>query len=114
MGNIYDEYDEEEKEEEEKDITLIEENVWRVVGSTELDKLSQAIGFELPEDIEFSTLGGMILNELSEIPEDGETEIEVNTCGLHIKVEKVEDRRIESAIVTKITIAEGKEDNTDN
>jgi putative hemolysin len=114
MGNIYDEYDEEEKEEEETDITLIEENVWRVAGSTELDKLSEVIGFELPEDIEFSTLGGMILNELSEIPEDGETEIEVKTCGLHIKVEKVEDRRIESAIVTKITIAEGKDDNTDN
>lgn len=114
MGNIYDEYDEEEKEEEEKDITLIEENVWRVAGSTELDKLSQAIGFELPEDIEFSTLGGMILNELSEIPDDGETGIEVKTCGLHIKVEKVEDRRIESATVTKITITEGKDDNTDN
>lgn len=103
MGNIYDEYDEEEKEEEEKDITLIEENVWRVAGSTELDKLSEVIGFELPEDIEFSTLGGMILNELSEIPEDGETEIEVKTCGLHIKVEKVEDRRIEFATVTKLT-----------
>ena len=109
VGNIYDEYDEEEKEEEEKDITQIEENVWRVAGFTELEKLSETIGFDLPEDADFSTLGGMIMNELSEIPEDGKTEIEVETCGLHIKVEKVEDRRIDFAIITKLAFNdEGK------
>ena len=102
MGNIYDEYDEEEKEEEEKDITEIEENIWRVAGFAELEKLSEIVGFELPENADFSTLGGMIMNELSEIPDDGDTDIEVETCGLHIKVEKVEDRRIEWATVTKI------------
>lgn len=113
MGNIYDEYDEEEKEEEEKDITEIEENVWRVAGFAELEKLSEVIGFELPEDADFSTLGGMIMNELSEIPEDGETGIEVETCGLHIKVEKVEDRRIEFAIVTKLPVSEDEDDTND-
>ncbi len=109
VGNIYDEYDEEEKEEEESDIIEIEENVWRVAGSTELEKLIDTVGFELPEDADFSTLGGMIMNELSEIPDDGAASIEITTCGLHIKVEKVEDRRIESAIVTKISVPE--EDN---
>lgn len=109
MGNIYDEYDTEEKEEEEKDITEIEENVWRVAGFAELEKLSDVIGFALPEDADFSTLGGMIMNELSEIPDDGDTDIEVETCGLHIKVEKVEDRRIEWAIVTKLIIPEDEE-----
>ena len=103
MGNIYDEYDE-----EEKDITEIKENVWRVAGFAELEKLSEVIGFTLPEDADFSTLGGMILNELSEIPDDGDTDIEVTTCGLHIKVEKVEDRRIEWAIVTKSVSCEGE------
>jgi len=103
MGNIYDEYDEEEKEEEEHDITLIGEKVWRAAGSCELEKLADTIGFELPDNVDFSTLGGMIMNELSEIPEDGDTSIEVETCGLHIKVERVEDRRIESAVVTRIT-----------
>lgn len=42
------------------------------------------------------------MNELSEIPDDGAASIEVRACGLHIKVERVEDRRIESAIVTKL------------
>lgn len=106
VGNIYDEYDDEEKAEEESDIVEIEEKVWRVAGSTELVKLADTIGFELPEDADFSTLGGMIMNELSEIPDDGTASIEVETCGLHIKVERVEDRRIESAIVTKLPVSE--------
>jgi len=114
MGNIYDEYDEKEKEEEEKDITEIEENVWRVAGFAETEKLSEIIGFTLPEDADFSTLGGMIMNELSAIPDDGDADIEVETCGLHIKVEKVEDRRIEWAIVTKLAVPEDEEDNSDD
>ena len=112
MGNIYDEYDEEEKEEEEKDITEIKGNVWRVAGFADTQKLSEVIGFALPEDADFSTLGGMIMNELSAIPDDGDTDIEVETCGLHIKVEKVEDRRIEWAIVTKLAISEDEDHNT--
>lgn len=114
MGNIYDEYDTEEKEEEEKDITEIEENVWRVAGFAELEKLAEIIGFTLPEDADFSTLGGMIMNELSEIPDDGDADIEVKTCGLHIKVEKVEDRRIEWALVTKLPTPEEDEENNDD
>ena len=110
VGNIYDEYDDEEKAEEESDIIEIEENVWRVAGSAELEKLADTIGFELPENAEFSTLGGMIMNELSEIPDDGAASIEVETCGLHIKVERVEDRRIECAIVTKLPSSEDKDE----
>lgn len=110
VGNIYDEYDDEEKAEEESDILKIEENVWRVAGSAELEKLADTIGFELPENAEFSTLGGMIMNELSEIPEDGTAAIEVTACGLHIKVERVEDRRIECAIVTKLPSFEDKDE----
>jgi CBS domain containing-hemolysin-like protein len=42
----------------------------------------------------------MILSELSEIPEDGSS-FEMSCYGLDIKVEKVEDRRIASAILSK-------------
>jgi putative hemolysin len=101
VGNIYDEYDE-----EESDVVKIGENKWRVAGSAELSGLVDEIGFEISEDADFSTLGGLIMNELSEIPEDGTASIEVTACGLHIKVERVEDRRIESAIVTKLSAQE--------
>ena len=109
VGNIYDEYDGEEKEEEESDIVEIGENVWRVAGFTELEKLAESIGFEFPEDADFSTLGGMIMNELSEIPEDGDASIEITTRGLHIKVERVEGRRIEWATVTKLATPEDQD-----
>lgn len=102
VGNIYDEYDEEEKQEEEKDVTLLEENLWRVAGSVEIEELASEIGFDVPEDREYDTLGGMVMSELSQIPDDGDISIEVECCGIHIKVEKIEERRIEWALVSKL------------
>ena len=101
VGNIYDEYDEDEKAEEESDIVKIGEDIWRVAGSTELSKLSDAVGVDLPADADFSTLGGLIMSELSEIPVDGDADIEIKTEDLLIKVERVIDRHIESAVVSK-------------
>ncbi len=109
VGNIYDEYDEEEKEEEEKDITLLEDNLWRVAGFTEIEELAEVVGFELPEDREYDTLGGMVMSELSQIPDDGDVTIEVECCGIHIKVEKIEERRIEWALVSKLETAKAED-----
>jgi putative hemolysin len=116
VGNIYDEYDEEEKEEEEKDITLLEDNLWRVAGFTEIEELAEVVGFTLPEDREYDTLGGMVMSELSQIPDDGDQSIEVECCGIHIKVEKIEERRIEWALVSKLDTTDevdGEEEKND-
>ena len=101
MGNIYDEYDNEEKEEEEAKIESLGDGKWRADGSLEIDALGGELGISLPDEAEFDTLAGMILSELSEIPEDGST-FEVSCYGLNIKVEKVEERRIESVIIEKL------------
>ena len=100
VGNIYDEYDNEEKQEEEYRIESVGEGLWRADGALEIDVLCKELGISLPEDVEFDTLAGMILSELSEIPEDGAS-FEISCYGLDIKVEKVEDRRIASAILSK-------------
>lgn len=105
MGNIYDEYDSEEKEEEETKIESIGDGKWRADGSLEIDVFCECVGITLPEGAEFDTLAGMILSELSEIPEDGST-FEVDCYGLNIKVEKVEERRIESVVITRLSEAE--------
>ena len=96
VGNIYDEFD----PQEEKDIEQVDENLWRVSGSCELDQVSETLGVEFPEDVESDTLGGLVFAQLSAIPQDG-SQIEVDTCGLHIKVLELPDRRLEWALVSK-------------
>lgn len=103
VGNIYDEYDGEEKVEKEQDICDLGDGEWRVAGSMQIEKLADAIGFDLPEESEreYDTLGGMILAGLSVIPDD-DTVVETEVCGLHITADVIKDHRIESAIVKKI------------
>ena len=64
---------------------------------------------DIPEDVEANTLGGLAISCLTEIPEDG-TVFEVDCCGLHIKVDRFAERRVESAIVTRVEPVEAEED----
>ena len=97
VGNIYDEFD----PQEEKDIEQVDTNLWRVSGSCELEQVAEALDMEFPEDVESDTLGGLVFAQLSAIPQDG-SQIEVDTCGLHIKVLELTDRRVEWALVSRI------------
>lgn len=106
VGNIYDEFD----PQEEKDIEQLEENLWKVSGSCQLDQVAEALDIEFPEEEESDTLGGLVFAQLSVIPEDG-SQIEVDSYGLHIKVTEFTDRRVEWALVSKLPPAEKKEEN---
>ena len=96
VGNIYDEFD----PQEEAEITKIGDGVWKVSGSLLLSDFSDETGIEIEENEDYDTIGGMVLSTLSQIPEDG-TELDVTVNGLKIHVTKIEDRRIEEAIVEK-------------
>lgn len=97
FGDIYDEFD----PLQEQQIVQLEANLWRVQGGIDLDTLSETLAVTLPLDDEFDTLGGLVYSCMNAIPENGATPI-VTACGLRIQVEKIEDRRIESALVSKI------------
>lgn len=97
VGNIYDEFD----PQEEAELVQLEENLWQVSGSCDLDQLSQALDITFPEDEEFDTLGGLVFAQLSVIPSDGE-QLELDAYGLHIKVLNFTDRRVELALVSKL------------
>ena len=99
VGNIYDEFD----PQEEKDIEQLEENLWRISGSCELEQVAEALHVEFPEDLESDTLGGLVFAQLSFIPEDG-SQLEVVACGLRIKVQELTDRRVEWALVSKLRL----------
>ena len=100
VGNIYDEFD----PQEEQEIIRLDDGRWRVSGSADLEELAEAMGFELPEDeeIDYDTLGGLVFSQLSVIPEDGSRPV-VEALGLRIQVEELCDRRVEWALVEKLS-----------
>lgn len=97
VGNIYDEFD----PQDEQDIIRLEDNIWKVAGTAELERLGEELDVELPEDEEFDTLGGLVFSRLSVIPEDGST-VEMDAFGLHIKVIEFSERRVEWALVSRL------------
>ena len=105
VGNIYDEFDPAESPEMEK----LGDNLWRVTGSVFIDELAEALDMEIPEDEDYDTVGGMIFSCLHTIPADG-SQFDVQVNGLDIHVEKIEDRRIEEALIKKLPPEEPEED----
>ena len=102
VGNIYDESDEQNK----PDITRLEDNLWRIAGTTQLDDISDALDIDIEyETEEYKTLGGLVFSEMPSIPDDGSTP-EVEIKGLKIRVEKIVDLRVESALVSKLITEE--------
>ena len=101
VGNIYDEFD----PQDEQEIIRLEDNLWRVSGTADLDELAVAMGLELDEDEQdqrdYDTVGGLVFAQLSVIPEDGSCPV-VEAQGLRVRVEKLTDRRVEWALVEKL------------
>ncbi len=95
VGNIYDETD----HKVEAEIQLVEERTWRVAGTAPLEDVAEALDIDLPLEEEYDTLGGLIFSQFTTIPQDGSNP-EVTVHGLHIQVEKIEDHRVEYALVT--------------
>lgn len=106
VGELYSEYDEPEIIEE-KDIVKLEENVWKINGSAEIEDVEEELGISTG-DGDFNTFAGFVLSELQAIPADGET-AELETNNLKIKVTSVVDHKINEAVVT-IVPQEDEED----
>lgn len=93
VGNILDEYDEDENfiQRQEDESLLID-------GMTPLDDVEEVLGIELQE--EFETLNGFLVAKLDRIPSEEETP-EVESNGFLFKVLKVENKTIQSVLVSK-------------
>jgi len=96
VGELYDAEDD-----EEPDDIVARDGIWEIQGITSLTEVAEELDIELPTE-DYDTFGGFICGVLGEVPDDGST-FELDTAGLHIKVTLVEDHRIESTIVTKLT-----------
>lgn len=86
-------------EKQPEDIVAIRENEWCIQGTAELEEVAESLEVKLPVEV-YDTFSGYICGTLGEVPEDGIT-FELETEELRIQVRKVQDRRIENAVVSK-------------
>ena len=91
-------YDEE--EEAVQAIVKLNENTWKIHGSALLEEMAEEIGVTLPCD-EYDTFNGLVFHELESILEDG-ADAEFEVAGLRVKITKVENHLVETALVTKV------------
>jgi CBS domain containing-hemolysin-like protein len=68
VGEIEDEFDQEEEEE----IRKIDDDVCEALGRAHIEEINELMGFDLPEDKDFDTIGGFVFNEFGRVPTAGE------------------------------------------
>lgn len=111
MGNIDDEYDDYEPKME-----RIGETQYLLDGSYYLDDLNEELGLNF-ESEDYETVGGLLIDELGEIPDEDEEdpeklELDIENC--HFKIVNVKDRRIEQVELQVNEIVEEDEDSDEN
>lgn len=97
VGNLPDTDD---LEQPKPEITALDSGTWLIRGVAPLDEVAETLEVELPVD-EFDTFGGFVFGSHGSYPEKGE-QLELDLCGLHIKVTEIKAHRVEKAIVCKI------------
>lgn len=95
VGNIQDEYDDEEAEIEEITPEMLD-----CLGSADPEEVAEKAGFKLPENKEYDTMGGLFLDLLGRIPEDGESPT-VYLDDYSLTAIIVKDKRIERLRIRK-------------
>ncbi len=98
VGEIVDEYDEE--------VPLVEKlggGVYRVSGKLPIDDLDEIIDGNFPEG-EWDTVGGLMLDLLGKVPEEGDS---VDSNGHVLIAERVEQRRVDSVIIQPAHVESG-------
>ena len=102
VGNIQDEYDDDSEYIEEKS-----EDEFIIEGKTPLEELEERFGISFADE-EFETMNGFLISRMDRIPEPGE-EFDVDYKGYNFKILHVENKMIQSVLVTRLP--EGAEEN---
>lgn len=80
-----------------QEIVKTDSGTWKILGSAGLEDVARALDVTLPVD-EYETFGGFVFGYLGTIPTDG-SRLEIDACGLHIKVLEIREHRMERALV---------------
>lgn len=95
VGNMQDEYDEEDEE-----IVRQDENTLIVDGMTSLDEISDELDIELPQDRDYDTIAGMVIDLLGRIPDEDEHP-EITFSHMTFSVLEMEEKRISKIKITR-------------
>lgn len=79
-------------------IEEIGENVWKVQGSAWLEDVSDVTGVSLACE-DYDTFNGLVFHTMQSMPKDA-TNIEIEIAGLKIKIMKIEDHQVKTAVVS--------------
>lgn len=93
VGEIRDEYD----EDEEEYIQEIDDRTYLVEGSMKLDDINDALGTSLDSE-DYDSIGGIIIECLDRLPEDGEEVTLKND--IQLKVQGIDQNRIVKVLMT--------------
>jgi CBS domain containing-hemolysin-like protein len=69
VGEIDDEYD----QESEDKIRKIDDDTCEALGQAHIDEINESMGFDLPEEEDFDTIGGFVFAEFGRVPSVGES-----------------------------------------
>lgn len=93
VGEIRDE------SEPELDVEEMPDHSFVSSGNLDLDRLDELVGFRPDEEIESTTIGGLVCEELGEVPEPG---AKVRLDGIEIEVLSADERRVRSVRVRRV------------
>ncbi|TWT65914.1 Magnesium and cobalt efflux protein CorC [Posidoniimonas polymericola] len=96
VGEIVDEYDPEVVQE----VQRINEDVCEAIGRAHVDEINEMMGFDLPEDQDFDTIGGFVFSELGRVPVPGESFVWQEL--MHLTVVDASKRRVERVRVERL------------
>ncbi len=105
VGNILDEYDEDEEHIE----ATANADEYIIEGKTPLEELEERFAISFDEK-EFETLNGFLISRLDKIPEENE-DFDIDVEGYNFRILSVENKMIQSVLVTKIKQPEPEEGN---
>ena len=102
MGNIQDEYDSESAE-----IKKLGKDKYEISGEADPDEVMELFGYSLPEDHEYDTISGFVIDLLEyvpdDLPEDSDKKPHVDYKDLRFVILSVNDKYIERMIVFRNT-----------
>ena len=106
VGEIRDEYDADEIER----IKNVGERTWLIEGSMKLDDINDELGTDLDSE-DYDSISGIIIESLDRLPEDNEEVTLAN--GIRLKVQGIDQNRINKVLVTLPEEQEPEKDETD-